>query len=522
MQATAECRTTRHTDASEGTRENDDSVRIGHRVSAHEARKIYFRVCAIHSVSISSTGFPHAHVVCRDAQPLDAAGMRHYADYADEMVWRCSSRCRLPMSAHAQNARRSIACFCSTAPRWRATASGRGSTDRLVFSMPVTPGDRSRQLHLVSIRGRARRLAAHRTIRQRRARRRDTAHSRGEADFARLSADVARRPQPGRARRRIRPSGCVAAERARRSLADWPAAHYGYRAREVHEIVGVARRSDSRLARVGRLGRYDLALTATTPPPPDETLLAGPDHGEVVQQLMTAATLVDTPAEKVSLLQTVVGVLDRAVGLLPEAWAATIRSTALGSIAEEQRIDGAYARLARRTLTVAARLRGAAPTCAASSGCAASSQEQDDKLGTPASGDVMAHRRHHRSPPRRGASAAARAGSVAAARSALRAPISARPARCRSAAHTRAAAARDIRALAGPHPWRLRPLVDDLAREARILVAHRSARRALARFTRCFAAPASWRSTPRACGSMRSKPPTSSSRSRPRLPRRAR
>jgi hypothetical protein len=55
----------------------------------------------------------------------------------------------------------------------------------------------------------------------------------------------------------------------------------------------------------------------------------------------------------VSLLQTLLGVLDRAAALLPESWAAALRRDAASTIADEQRIDAAYATLRLATLASA-------------------------------------------------------------------------------------------------------------------------------------------------------------------------
>jgi hypothetical protein len=96
-------------------------------------------------------------------------------------------------------------------------------------------------------------------------------------------------------------------------------------------------------------------LSTSTEPPP-EALLASPDQAEVVQHLMTASALVTSPAEKVSLLQSVLAVLDRAVDMLPASFASTIRSKALGSLAEEKKVDEQYGLLRTSTLSEASRL----------------------------------------------------------------------------------------------------------------------------------------------------------------------
>ncbi len=225
--------------------------------------------------------------------------------------------------------------------------------DRLVFSMPVGPmGDRS-QLHLVSLP--VQRIDMARTERYADAVRASAyAATRGEADFAQLSSDVAR------ALNRVAliedpTKRLAAAEGARRSLANWPATHYGYRAADVREIIGVLDEAISGLRASAGQNRFDLSLSTTTTESTPEPLLDPPDHADVVRQLIAASEVVESPAERTSLLQSVVGLIDRAVDLLPAAFARTFRASAIGRIADEQRIDAQYARLRTSVLADAAR-----------------------------------------------------------------------------------------------------------------------------------------------------------------------
>ena len=227
--------------------------------------------------------------------------------------------------------------------------------DRVVFSMPLAPGAGPGDLHLVSLP--LSRVDLARTEQYADAvRAANYAATRGEADFAHLSStvaqtlnDVALIKDP---RQRL-----AAAEQARRELADWPAQHFGYRAKEVREIIGVLDEVISGLrASAGQRG-FELALSANTEAPPTVALLPAPSHQDVIQNLMTASTLVESPAEKVSLLQSVVALVDRAVGYLPESVATALRTTALGQIAEEQRLDDLYTNLRTTTLADATRYK---------------------------------------------------------------------------------------------------------------------------------------------------------------------
>jgi hypothetical protein len=226
--------------------------------------------------------------------------------------------------------------------------------DRVVFSMPLAPGAGPGDLHLVSLP--VSRVDLERTEDYAEAvRAANYAATRGEADFAHLSTTVAHTLNEV-ALIKDPKHRLAAAETARRELADWPKAHFGYRAAEVREIVGVLDEVISGLrVSAGAGPKFDLALSATTEAPPPPPFLPAPTHQDVVQHLMTAAELVESPAEKMSLLQSVVALIDRAVAHLPDAVASALRTNALGQIAEEQRIESLYANLRTTALADAAR-----------------------------------------------------------------------------------------------------------------------------------------------------------------------
>jgi hypothetical protein len=223
--------------------------------------------------------------------------------------------------------------------------------DRVVFSMPTQARRDAPGLHLVSIPASGvdwtRTDAYADSVRA-------SVYSigQGEADFARFSDEVARVLNQVAALPDAN-ARLATAERARHSLADWPRTHYGYRSKEVVEILGMLDGLIAELRVAAGRSSFDLTLTAPMPAEIDTDLLPPPTETEVVDQLMLASTLVQTPAERVSLLQTVVSVLDSAVGLLPKAWADSIRRSALGGIKEEQKLDKAYAELSKRAIASA-------------------------------------------------------------------------------------------------------------------------------------------------------------------------
>ena len=221
--------------------------------------------------------------------------------------------------------------------------------EHLIFSMPLTRDPSADDLRLVSLP--VGRVDVARTERYADAVRASVyASTRGEADFAQLSTTVAYALNQvallDDPKQRL-----ATAEQARRSLAEWPGRHHGYRAPEVAEILGVLDEIISGLRASAGASGFELALAASTVAPPPEPLLPAPSEAELVQHVVLVSGMVDSAAEKVSLLESLVAFLDRAIDYLPSAVASAIRGAALRDIGDEKRIDTAYAAL--RTSVVA-------------------------------------------------------------------------------------------------------------------------------------------------------------------------
>ncbi len=185
------------------------------------------------------------------------------------------------------------------------------------------------------------------------------ASTRAEDDYAQFSnqvaavlTGVAKEPNPARR--------LALAESARAALADWPRQHHGYRAVDVQQMLSLLDEVVSDLRAAAGQDRFSLNLVATTPAPPAETLLPAPTTEQLAQELLAASTLAESPADRMTLLERVVSLIDRAAGLLPAPWAARVRTSALGSLSSERALDTAYGKLAAGTLDkAAARARAA-------------------------------------------------------------------------------------------------------------------------------------------------------------------
>jgi hypothetical protein len=213
------------------------------------------------------------------------------------------------------------------------------------------------------------------------------AETRGEADFARFSSEMAK--ALNEVSKVADPAARLAtAERARQSLAEWPAAHYGYRIGEVRQAMDVLDEIISQLRIAVGQTRFDLSLSAplAEPPPPP---LPPPTDAELVEQLVAAASLAESPAERTTLLQSVMRLLDRAAGVLPDEWARRIRSVVGVDLERERAADRAYAALRKRTLEAAAKLP---PTSsrAAYDKLRESVKAEDRRLGGERAGEIAA------------------------------------------------------------------------------------------------------------------------------------
>src|SRR5205085_11583770 len=101
---------------------------------------------------------------------------------------------------------------------------------------------------------------------------------------------------------------------ARRRLSGWPRDHYGYRADDVRQVVGMLDETISELRAAAGETSFSVDLVAATADRVDvvtpPTLLAAPTAAESVAHAIAVAKVTDTPADKVSVLEAVVAAID--------------------------------------------------------------------------------------------------------------------------------------------------------------------------------------------------------------------
>ena len=129
----------------------------------------------------------------------------------------------------------------------------------------------------------------------------------------------------------------------------WPAAHHGYKAAEVAQLVGTFDDvvAEMRIASGGN--QFDLSLVATAMPPAAlPALMPALDVRGSLETAYRAALLAGDPDEKVALLRT----LTEQLAFAPSTatWAPALRTSASAALTAELQVEQAYINLARKAL----------------------------------------------------------------------------------------------------------------------------------------------------------------------------
>lgn len=255
--------------------------------------------------------------------------------------------------------------------------------NRVVFSIPIgeTP---DADLQLVSIAESA--VDWDRTDRYTDAvRARRYADTRGADDFAMLSNRVvealntiALTDNPARR--------LAMAREARTNLARWPSENFGYRAKDVAQMVGMLDEVVSDLGAAAGKSQFDLSLVAVTEPPAGE-LLPDPGLRERLEQGLTAAELTSEPSERLSLLQAIA--LSLRGPAKAAGWAAALERRASAALAAELGVERSYVALSRSSLT-RAKARAERADVRGVQGVIRQALATDDRLGRRRPGEMAA------------------------------------------------------------------------------------------------------------------------------------
>jgi hypothetical protein len=221
--------------------------------------------------------------------------------------------------------------------------------DRVIFNLLVGSGDGAQEVQLVSLPASG--VDSERTTRYAHAMRASHyAATRGEADYAALTAEVARVLDQLTAisdpRRRL-----ALAEGARRQLLAWSEEHYQYRADDIRELALLF---DDVIAELRiAAGESGVVFELVARPAPLEPLLPPPTLRETVALALSAARFADIGTERVDILR-------RASEVAARMDDTAVRDTVSTTLEEEVKAGTAYASLisAMRARADAARQRG--------------------------------------------------------------------------------------------------------------------------------------------------------------------
>jgi hypothetical protein len=140
-------------------------------------------------------------------------------------------------------------------------------------------------------------------------------------------------------------------EGARKTLAEWPQTHYGYRVAEVRQMLAMLDETIADLRAAAGGSRFELSLVAVaSPPEPSERLLPPPTPVESVEHLLAAADLTESSAERESLLNVAIAGIDRDAASMPSDWATAARAKAKSALDAELRVDRTYQAMIRRIM----------------------------------------------------------------------------------------------------------------------------------------------------------------------------
>lgn len=223
---------------------------------------------------------------------------------------------------------------------------------RVVFSMPTSAAVDRPDLHLVDLS--ADRVDWARTTAYTEASR--ASHylrTRADADYALLTGDIAQALNDISLTTDSRERVAIV-QRARRTLAEWPPAHYNYKRDEVRGMLGMLDEAIAELRAAAGAERFDVSLVASVAAAPAlEELLPAPSVQDLIDQTLAVARITDVPAERTSLLSVAVAAIDQHVGDLPAEWARMARASASALLARELQIDRSYRVLGAEMLNLA-------------------------------------------------------------------------------------------------------------------------------------------------------------------------
>ena len=220
--------------------------------------------------------------------------------------------------------------------------------DSVVFSMPVGGRAEEPRIQITSVKAalvdwpRTDKYSAS-------ARFQRYAESQGEEDFRILSNEVAVALNDI-ALSSNRQQALQLAEQVRRTVADWPRTHFGYRQSDVREIVSVLDQAISSLRAASGSNSFELSLVAMAEAPELEPVAGMPSTRQQLDEIFKVASM-STGSERVALLQSGLALISEASGMLSDA--KELRRSAEQQIRQEYSTDRKYTAMSQKMVTQA-------------------------------------------------------------------------------------------------------------------------------------------------------------------------
>ena len=200
-----------------------------------------------------------------------------------------------------------------------------------------------------------------------------------ETDFAVMSAEVAAilnqialTTEPERALK--------IADEARRTLAEWPSRHFGYRQHDISDIVSLIDDAVSGLAGARESGSVQLSFVNLVPTIPIEPVLGMMSPRDQVARLVRLADMLPRAADREAVLRAALSILDDPASGITADDIAAVRRSLESQLRNETSINDRYAKLAKR-LTGDARRAAASASVAGVERVLGTVAAEDAKLG---------------------------------------------------------------------------------------------------------------------------------------------
>jgi hypothetical protein len=144
------------------------------------------------------------------------------------------------------------------------------------------------------------------------------------------------------------------AESVRRRLIEWPAAHHGYRARDIHEAISTLDPILNQLRAAAGVNRVELSLAALTDASPPTITFRQPTLIDLLENAMRFVLFL-APSQRTAVLRATADSMDRHRAAVPGVWFATGQRRVAAALKSEIRADAAYHKLTTRIIERAVR-----------------------------------------------------------------------------------------------------------------------------------------------------------------------